>query len=337
MGAGVLAVFVALPGVDVRGLGTSVVVALTLGAVSALVSSVVGIDEDEVFFRRARRRARGTGADGEQPPGVLFLQIDALGHDVARRAVRDGSMPAVASWLRAGTHVMTSWHTDWSSQTGAEVLGILHGSNHDVLGFRYYDKDRDSVVAVSHPVDAAEVERRHSDGRGLLAVDGASRGNLFSGDAPHLSLTMSSLAHVVPRGARRARRARDRAGAGYYAYFANPVNALRTIGTSAAEIVRELTAAARERRADIRPRVDRGGLWPLARPGTTVISRDIIVSALIEDMLAGRSVVYADFLGYDEAAHHSGIERADTLEVLRSIDQQIGRLHRATRLASREY
>jgi hypothetical protein len=54
-------------------------------------------------------------------------------------------------------------------------------------------------------------------------------------------------------------------------------------------------------------------------------------------MLAGRPVVYADFLGYDEAAHHSGIERADTLEVLRSIDQQIGRLHRATALAPREY
>jgi hypothetical protein len=83
--------------------------------------------------------------------------------------------------------------------------------------------------------------------------------------------------------------------------------------------------------------VDRGGLWPLARPGTTVISRDIIVSALLEDMLAGRSVVYADFLGYDEAAHHAGIERPDTLDVLRRIDQQIGRLHRATRLASREY
>src|SRR6185312_15123108 len=202
---------------------------------------------------------------------------------------------------------------------------------------RWYEKDADRLIAVSHPVDAAEVERRHSDGRGLLAVDGAGRGNLFSGDAPHLSLTMSSLAHVVPRGSRRARRRRDRAGAGYYAYFANPVNAVRTLGTSAAEILRELLGAARERRADVRPRVDRGGLWPLARPGTTVISRDIIVSALIEDMLAGRSVVYADFLGYDEAAHHAGIERADTLEVLRGIDQQIGRLHRATRLAPREY
>jgi uncharacterized membrane protein YvlD (DUF360 family) len=336
-GIGTLLVFVALPGVTVAGLGTSVVVAVALAAVSALVSSVVGIDEDEVFFRRARRRARG-GLDTEpQPPGVLFLQIDALAFDVARRAVRDGSMPTLASWLRSGSHVLTSWHTDWSSQTGAAVCGILHGSNHDIVGFRYYEKDRDAVVAVSHPVDAAEVERRHSDGRGLLAVGGASRGNLFSGDAPHLSLTMSSLSLVVRRGSRRARRRRDRVGAGYYAYFANPVNALRTIGVSAVDILRELRASARERRYDIRPRVDRGGLWPVSRPGTTVIARDIVVSALIEDMLAGRPAVYADFLGYDEAAHHSGIERADTLEVLRSIDQQIGRLQRAAELAPREY
>src|SRR5439155_19647743 len=85
------------------------------------------------------------------------------------------------------------------------------------------------------------------------------------------------------------------------------------------------------------PRVDRGGLWPLTRPGTTVIARDIVVSAIIEDMLAGRSEVYADFLGYDEAAHHSGIERYDTLDVLHSIDQQLGRLARAASLAPRDY
>ncbi len=96
-------------------------------------------------------------------------------------------------------------------------------------------------------------------------------------------------------------------------------------------------AASRQRRADVRPRIDRGGLYPLARPGTTVIARDVVVAALIEDMMAGRPVAYADFLGYDEVAHHSGIERFDTLQVLRSIDQQIGRLWRATQLAPRPY
>jgi hypothetical protein len=53
--------------------------------------------------------------------------------------------------------------------------------------------------------------------------------------------------------------------------------------------------------------------------------------------MAGRPVAYADFLGYDEAAHHGGLERADSLAVLHSIDQQLGRLYRASTLAPRRY
>ena len=336
-GGAVLGLSFAVPGVYVADLAVGVAVAVTIAAGTALVSSVLAVDSDELFFRRARRRARRADGADDRPAGVLFLQIDALAHDTARRAVRDGSMPHLAAWLRSGSHTMTSWHTDWSSQTGSAVSGILHGSNHDILGFRWYEKDRDHITRVSHPVDAAEVERRHSDGRGLLAGDGASRGNLFTGDAAHISLTMSSLSHVVPAASRRERRTQDRVGSGYYAYFANPVNAVRTIGVSIVDIVRELAAAARERRDDIRPRVSRGGIYPLARPGVTVISRDVVVYALLEDMLAGHPVAYADFLGYDEAAHHGGLERADSLAVLHSIDQQLGRLHRASTLAPRTY
>ncbi len=334
LGAAVLAVSFVVPGVTVADLRTGVLVVVVTAAVTAVVSSALAVDEDELFFRRARRRATRAEAPGPCPPGVLFLQIDGLGAATARRAVRDGSMPTLAAWLRSGSHALTSWHTDWSSQTGAAVCGILHGSNHDILGFRYHEKDRDHVVQVSHPADAAEVERQHSDGRGLLAGDGASRGNLFSGDAPHVSLTMSSLPLVTTR---RSIRRRERVGAGYYAYFANPVNAVRTLGVSLVDVYRELAAAARQRRADVHPRTSRGGIYPLARPGTTVIARDVVVAAILEDMLAGRPVVYADFLGYDEVAHHSGIERFDALEVLRSIDQQIGRLARAASLAPRDY
>jgi uncharacterized membrane protein YvlD (DUF360 family) len=336
-GAAVLALSFAVPGVYVADLGVAVVVAVVIAAVSGVVSSLLAVDSDELFFRRARRKARPVDGGHERPPGVLFLQIDALSYDTARRAVRDGSMPHLAAWLRSGSHTMTSWHTDWSSQTGSAVSGILHGSNHDILGFRWYEKDRNHITRVSHPVDAAEVERRHSDGRGLLAGDGASRGNLFTGDAAHISLTMSSLSHVVPARSRRRRRTQDRVGSGYYAYFASPVNAVRTIGVSIVDIFRELVAAARERRDDVRPRVSRGGFYPLARPGVTVISRDVVVYALLEDMLAGHAVAYADFLGYDEAAHHGGLERADSLAVLHSIDQQLGRLHRASALAPRRY
>ena len=156
--------------------------------------------------------------------------------------------PRSPLWLAQGSHALTEWHCDWSSQTGASVCGILHGRNDDILGFRWYEKDRDHVMACAHPEDAAEIERRHADGRGLLAVDGASRGNLFTGDAPHVSLTMSAVPLLAGSG-RRGRRAAARFGAGYYAYFANPYNAVRTLGAAIADIVREITASVGQRRA----------------------------------------------------------------------------------------
>lgn len=171
LGAGILGISFAMPGVMIANLRTAVVVAIVMSAVAALVSSALALDEDEVFFRRAARRLRrGEGAEEDQPPGVLLLQIDGLGYDTVRRAVRDGDLPTLASWLAEGSHVLTDWHCDWSSQTGASVCGLLHGSNEDILGFRWYEKDRDHVMACAHPADAAEIERRHSDGTGLLEI-----------------------------------------------------------------------------------------------------------------------------------------------------------------------
>ncbi|OLR92425.1 phage holin family protein [Actinokineospora bangkokensis] len=333
IGAGVLAISLAVPGVVVANLRTAVLVAVGVAVVAGAVSTLLGVDEDEIFARRAARRLRsGDRGRGEEPPGVLLLQIDGLGHDTVRRAVRDGTLPTLARWLAGGTHTLTDWHCDWSSQTGASVCALLHGSNDDILGFRWYEKDRDHVMACAHPTDAAEIERRHSTGQGLLAGGGAARGGLFTGDADHTSLTMSAVP-LLTRGSRKG----DTIGAGYYAYFANPVNLLRTLGSSLVDVLREVSASVRQRRAGVVPRVGRGGLYPFARAGTTVIARDLVVSALIGDMLEGRPVVYADFLGYDEVAHHTGVERFDALAVLRSIDQQIGRLHRAARLAPRRY
>ncbi|MFL6127426.1 phage holin family protein [Actinophytocola sp.] len=332
LGAGVLAISSAMPDVLLADLETAVIVVVVIAAVAGLVSSLLAIDEDEVFFRRAARRFRRDGEDRtDEPPGVLLLQIDGLGYDTVRRGIRDGDLPTLSRWLERGSHALADWHTDWSSQTGASVCGLLHGSNDDILGFRWYEKDRDHVMACAAPVDAAEIERRHSDGRGLLASGGAARGGLFTGDADHVSFTMSAIP-FLSRGRRR-----DTLGSGYYAYFANPVNVLRTFGSALVDVLREISASVRQKRAGVRPRVKRGPFFPFARAGTTVIARDLVVSAIIGDMLAGRPVVYADFLGYDEVAHHTGIERFDALAVVRSIDQQIGRLYRAERLAPRRY
>ena len=58
---------------------------------------------------------------------------------------------------------------------------------------------------------------------------------------------------------------------------------------------------------------------------------------VLTDMMRGRPAVYATFSSYDEVAHHSGLERADTLEALRKLDQQFDLIERARRYAPRPY
>ena len=98
-----------------------------------------------------------------------------------------------------------------------------------------------------------------------------------------------------------------------------------------------MVAALRAIRRDVRPRGHRGGIYPLLRAAMCVFVRDLIVYGVISDMMKGRPAVYATFSSYDEVAHHSGLERADTLEALRKLDEQFGRIDRARRYAARPY
>ena len=73
------------------------------------------------------------------------------------------------------------------------------------------------------------------------------------------------------------------------------------------------------------------------RGAMCVIVRDLIVYGVLTDMMRGRPAIYATFSSYDEVAHHSGLERSDTLEALRKLDEQFGRIERARRYAPRPY
>ncbi|MER5813470.1 alkaline phosphatase family protein, partial [Streptomyces sp. NPDC002033] len=276
------------------------------------------------------RRRRHGAPPGGAGPGLVFLQLDGVGYEVLRRAAADGLMPTVAGLLER-THRLTPWRTDWSSQTGASQLGILHGSSFDVPAFRWYEKDTGEVMVCNRPTSAAELQRRAiertADG-GLLTLDGASRGNLFSGGADQLALVLSVAA-------RRGRANRSRAG--YFAYFRDPANAVRTALSLVAEVAREIGQSLRARARKVTPRVSRGGLYPVIRAFATVIERDVVVSAVIGDVLAGRAAVYADLVAYDEVAHHSGPRGRDTDQVLARLDRSLALIARVAEHAPREY
>jgi uncharacterized membrane protein YvlD (DUF360 family) len=302
-------------------------VALVAAAVGVILEVLLGTnDDDNYVFRVIQRIARhNDGRTVTSAPGIVFLEIDGLALPVLQRAMRDGSAPNMARWLSDGTHRLAEWEPDLSSQTGASQAGILLGSNDDIPAFRWVEKETGTLMVCSDPGNCAEIERRHLSGRGLLADGGASRGNLLSGEAEHVILTASRA------------EAEKESNPGYRAFFVNGFNVMRVLVLFTWEVILEWSAAARAKRRDVRPRGHRGGLYPFMRAALCVVVRDLIVYGVLTDMMKGRPVIYATFSSYDEVAHHSGLERADTLEALRKLDEHFGRIERARQYAARPY
>jgi uncharacterized membrane protein YvlD (DUF360 family) len=322
-----LAADIAPQALDVDNFGTALLLSLVASAVATAASVVAGVnDDDEYTYRVARRIARRTGDPVRtDEPGLLFLEIDGLALPVLRRAVRDGVTPTMARWLEDGSHALVEWETDLSSQTGSSQSGILLGSNDDIPAFRWVEKESGRLMTCSDPDDCAEIERRHLADRGLLAGGGTSRGNLLSGGAGGALLTVSRLADE------------RRANPGYRAFLANGSNVTRTVVLYFWEVALELVAAARQRRRDVRPRGHRGGRYPFLRAGMCVFVRDLVVHSVLQDMARGVPAVYATFASYDEVAHHSGLERDDTREALRKLDQRFAMIDGARAYAPRPY
>jgi uncharacterized membrane protein YvlD (DUF360 family) len=312
---------------SVDNFGWALLAALVVAAVSMILEVIFGTNDDDTYSLRvvqriARRQGGGKPTD---EPGIVFLEIDGLALPVLRRAMRDGNAPNMARWLQEDTHRLKEWETDLSSQTGASQAGILLGSNDDIPAFRWVEKETGTLMTCSAPDDCARIERERASGNGLLVGGGSSRGNLLSGEAEEVILTVSRI------------EAEKRANPGYRAFFANGFNVTRALVLFGWDVILEWVAALRAKRRDVTPRGHRGGLYPFMRAAMCVVVRDLIVYGVLTDMMRGRPAVYATFSSYDEVAHHSGLERADTLEALRKLDQQFGRIDRARRYAPRPY
>ena len=246
--------------------GWALLAAVVMAAASMVLQVFLGVDDDDIYSLRVIERvAKRQGAAARSDvPGVIFLEIDGLAGPVLRRAMRDGNTPVLARWLAEGSHELVEWEPDLSSQTGASQAGILLGSNDDIPAFRWVEKETGRLMTCSAPDDCAEIERRHASGVGLLIDGGSSRGNLLSGEAEEVILTVSRM------------EADKKANPGYRAFLANGFNVTRELVLFCWELGLEWAAAARQRRRDVIPRGHRGGRYPFLRAALCVVVRDLI-------------------------------------------------------------
>ena len=316
-------------GITISGFIPAFIASLLIAAINTVLVAIIGLDEDESFYRHSMKRmARVHGDVDDRPgPGFVILQIDGLAEPILRDALRTGYMPFLNDWLSEGTHRLGKYEALAPSMTSAGQVGILHGVQPGIPAFRWWEKDRNYLMVSNHPDDAFEIERRASNERDLLKDGGASISNLVSGGATRAIATNSQLA-------------KDGQGLqmkSFSMFLYNPYNLTRGIVQFVSAVIVEYFQARRQRVRDVKPRISRGMPFPFLKASTTTIMRDMVVDLIIGEMGRGTPVIYADYLGYDEVAHHAGPERPETMQQLDRVDRMMRSLSRAAEDAPRPY
>lgn len=261
-------------------------------------------------------------------PGLLVVQIDGLGLAALRRAIDGSHAPFIGGLLSRGEVELDPWFALVPPTTPASQAGIMHGHNDEIPGFRWYEKKEGRLLVANHAGDAAEIARRQSDGQGLLAPDGASIGNLMTGDARRTYLTMATVAEE-PRAPGTIIRLRT--------FLLSPLNGLRIVAGMVGEFVAELYQGRRQVVRRVQPRMHRGFDSAIERAVLNGAVRILSTELVMAEMRMGTPVIYVDFTGYDSIAHHSGPERPESLHAVRGIDHEIERIVDAIPRARRPY
>ena len=317
-----------VPGITIEG-AAFILAPLGMAVISTLFNAIATIDDDASWYRGIKAAAKKIDNKNiKNCTGVLFLEIDGLSKNILLEAIERGDMPTVKRWIDEGSHKLTGWETDLSSQTGASQAGLLHGNNEDIVAFRWVEKENNNRFMVSTGLtDAPIVEKRISDGNGLLSINGASRSNLFSGDAEDVIFTFSQLKNLG--------RFYNKA---WHYVFSSSSNFGRIVSLFLWDALLDYKSQIMHRIWNIRPRIYRGLVFPFVRGGANVFLREITTLALVGDVLKGHiDVAYVTYLGYDEIAHHSGVRDEDAFNALRNIDKQFHKVEMASDLAYRDY
>jgi uncharacterized membrane protein YvlD (DUF360 family) len=320
-----------LPGFSVDGLWTAFLLAIGLALVTAALSAMLCINDDDSFYRNVIRRLarRKVPTEGLDRPGTVVIQIDGLAEPLLRRAFAERRMPTLQAWLSSGSHRLSGWECQIPSMTTASQAGVLHGDYSDLPAFYWYQKEDRRLMASGSPGDLHDVERRISTGQGLLAGHGWTVMALFSGDAERAIMTTTKSINddgkltVDP--------------SDFYAYLFDPYNLYRGIAGLVGAAVVECWQALRQHVEDVQPRTHRAGKFAIQRGVCNVVARDMTTWGVVLAMYRAQPVVFCNYLGYDEVGHYAGPETHDAMDTLPGIDRQIRQLVRAAREAPRNY
>ncbi len=268
-------------------------------------------------------------AEGEHP-GLIIIQLDGVSHDYLQQALQKRRLPSLRKALGKGDLLLAPWRCGLPSTTPAVQAGIMFGRNDNIPAFRWYEKGRDVSWLCKVPGSVAVLQDDLTAPVEGLLTGGTSFVNLFDGDAASALFTLSAL---HPR-----RFFEGVRGVGFLMLFLlNPLRTLRLIYL----VLKEYVTDGLQR---LSSRVSGKSYVPFFRMHSSlrvfsnVIFREIVTFAVLVDTYRGVPVIYATYYGFDDIAHHFGLDSIAARQALGELDRHVGEIDRMRRLEiSRPY
>ena len=252
--------------------------------------------------------------------GFVILQIDALSHQDFTAALAAGNLPRLKRLIDAGKYRVESWRCGMPSDTAAIQCAMWYGNKSYVPGFYWYDKKQRKPIIVSWPMDMARIETLCAGSRDGLLRHGSVYTGLAAGGASRAVFTTSALG--------RATFPPKLTGIDIVLLMLlHPWRLGRAVYLTFAELFTEVIeqSHARARGGYVAPE----GIFPVTRAFTHVLFRELSALGVRLDVFRGVPAIYANFIGYDEIAHHLGPTSTYAHRALKAIDRQIYDVYQA--------
>lgn len=273
--------------------------------------------------RLPEARETGRGARATQPErGFIIVEIDGLAHAYLKEGVRAGTMPYLGRLIQRREVRLSRWRCGLPSTTPASQAGILYGNNWDIPGFRWYEKDEERPIECKMPGTVRAIQERVSAGRAGLLRGGSSYANMFDGDARLALFTLAAFG--------RDRLFENVRGLGFLVLFA--LSPGRILKVAALSLWTWIVYVAKRALSMIVPSKPVFTFWgPVGQIFYNVVFREVTTFCTMVDIYRGMPAIYAAYAGYDDIAHHFGVDSTEAFRALHGIDKQIRQIDRIRR------
>lgn len=255
---------------------------------------------------------RSTGTASE--PGLILIQIDGLGHDQFRRALRYGRLPFIARLLNKEGYRLCSWYSGMPSTTPAVQGELFYGVKCAVPAFQFRDHETGELNSMLDADAASRVEERLArEGEPLLA-DGSAYSNVYTGGAarPHFCSAAMGLGGILKHA---------RPLTLLVVLLMNLTMAIRMAVLAVVELVLAVTDMFRGiiAREDLLKELT----FVPSRVGVCILLRELLTMGVRTDAARGVPIIHCNLLGYDEQAHRRGPRSRFAQWTLKGIDRAI--------------